>query len=214
MTIKGKISQYSNDQVKVKAVDMLSLNPYIREIQEKILNKKYQDKQYFLEIYSSGKKSYYEVSQNLFEKNHIIALSDFLKLYFSTQNKQDLGAWKNTFNTQVEKTNINESFDLNKSLKICDTIRIYEDFLLTIDSKKKKDDLKSADLAFKYLICQENFTPEEAMIIIDKINKVYFYDLKEEKSKLIDVYKSPSIINKLEQEIKIFKMAKAKISKQ
>ena len=51
------------------------------------------------------------------------------------------------------------------------------------------------------------------MTIIDKINKVYFYDLKEEKSKLIDVYKSPSIINKLEQEIKIFKVAKAKISK-
>ena len=141
MTIKGKISQYSNDQVKVKAVDMLSLNPYIREIQEKILNKKYNNEQYFLEIYSSGKKSYYEVLQNLFESNHVIALSDFLKLYFSTQNKQELGAWKNTFNTQVEKTNINESFDLNKSLKICDTIRIYEDFLSSIDSKKKKDDL-------------------------------------------------------------------------
>jgi len=204
-TIKGKISQFSNDQVKVKAIDMLSLNPYIRNIQKTILNNKYNDEQYFLEIYSSGKKEYHDIKKKLFKKDCIISLLDFIKLYFSIENSKNLGGWKNNPNTQVEKINIDSDFDKNKSLKVCEAIMKYNNYINTIENKKEKDDLKSADLAFKYLICKEKLNVEEAKDVVGMINNEYYYSQKDDKSKLIDIYKSSNIINKLEEQLKIYK---------
>ncbi len=200
--IKGKISQFSNEQVKVKSIDMLSLNSYVRNIQSEIFHS---NEPYFLEIYSSGKKSYYTILTKLYKKNNIIPLLDFVKLYFSYKNKKDLGGWKNNPNTQIEKTEINDFFDKTVSIKVCKAIVQYENYIETVENKKEKDDFKSADLAFKYLLCKENLEVSEAVAIINKINQKYFYDLKEEKSKLIDIYKSSTIINKIEEELKIYK---------
>ena len=199
--IKSKISEYTNDQVKVKPIDMLSLNKHVRDIQEKI----YHDKKYFLKIYSSGKKGYEECLKKLYSESQIIDLLDFIKLYFSVQNKKELGNWKNSPNLQVEKTAIESPFDLELSFKVCEANALFKDFLNQIEDKKEKDDLKSADLAFKYLLCKENLTIPEAYKIIKNINEKYYYNLQEEKSKLIDIYKSSTIIDRLEAEVKKIK---------
>ena len=205
MIIKGKISQYSNEQVKVKSIDMLSLNSYIRNIQSIIFQKEYNDENYFLEIYSSGKKSYYDIIKKLYKPNNIIGLLDFIKLYFSVENNKELGSWKNSPNMQIEKTTINDYFDTNRSLKVCETIARFENYINSIDNKKEKDDFKSSDLAFKYLMSKENLNEEDAAIIIKNINQKYYYNINDEMSKLIDIYKSSTIINKLEEELEIYK---------
>lgn len=206
--IKGKISQYSNEQVKVKAIDMLSLNSYVRKIQDVIFKKEYNGKHYFLEIYSSGKKSYYDLLKKLYQEKYVIGLLDFMKLYYSLINNKDLGNWKNSPNSQIEKTVIDEDFDELKSFQVCEATVRYISFIETIENKKEKDDFKSADLAFKYLLCKENMSEEEAFFIIKNMNKKYYYDVADEKSKLIDIYKSTTIINLLEDEVKAFRKQK------
>ena len=208
---KGKISQFSNDQVKVKSIDMLSLNPYIRDIQQKIYEKDYKGEKYFLEIYSSGRKSYFDIVRNLYKDNNIIDLLDYIKLYFSIKDNKQLGLWKNSPNSQIEKTNINSSFEENLSLKVCEAIKNFEDFVYEVENKKEKEDFKSADLAFKYLLCKENLSIDDAVSVIRQINQKYYYDVKNEKSKLIDVYKSSTITNKLEAELRIYRDKKINI---
>lgn len=203
--IKGKISQYSNEQVKVKAIDMLSLNSYIRAIQNVIFKNSYHGENYFLEIYSSGRKSYYDLLRKLYKEGHVIGLLDFMKLYYSVRNGKELGNWKNFPNSQIEKTEINDYFDEEKSFQVCEAIVRYNQFVDTISNKKERDDFKSADLAFKYLLCKENLKEEEASDIIRSINKKYYYDVADEKSKLIDIYKSTTILALLEDEVKLFR---------
>jgi len=210
--VKGNISRYSNEQVKVKSIDMLSLNPFIRQIQSIIFETEYNKENYFLEIYSSGKKSYYEIIKKMYKSNNIIDLLDFIKLYFSVENNKDLGLWKNSPNMQVDKTEINNFIDVNKSFKVCESIAKYENFICSVTNKKEKDDFKSADLAFKYLMCKENLTEEEAAYIIKSINQKYYYDIADEKSKLIDIYKSSTIITKIEEELKLYRNKKIKVT--
>ena len=201
-TVKGKISQYSNDQVKVKAIDMLSLNPFIRQIQKKIYCGSFKNEKYFLEICSSGKKNYFKILNLLYKKNNIISLLDFVKLYFSLENEKDLGSWKNNPNSQIDKTLIQGPFNIDRSFKVCAAIARYEDCLLNIKDKKEKENFQSSDLAFKYLICKYNLKDEEAQEIINQINYKYFYQNNQERSKLIDIYKSSTIFNKVEEEYK------------
>ena len=49
------------------------------------------------------------------------------------------------------------------------------------------------------------------MSVIRQINQKYYYDVKNEKSKLIDVYKSSTITNKLEAELRIYRDKKINI---
>lgn len=211
--IKGRISQFSNEQVKVKAIDMLSLNPHIRNIQKDILNREYNNEKYFLEIYSSGRKNYYDMLKKLYKKNNIIGLLDFIKLYFSVENNKDLGIWKNNPNNQIEKIIIDKDFNQNRSFEVCEAIMKYNNYINDINNKKEKDDLKSADLAFKYLICKEKLSLNEAKDVINMINQEYFYNNQDDKSKLIDIYKSSSIINKLEEQLSIYKKKNSNLVK-
>lgn len=201
MQIKGKISQYTNDQVKVKSIDMLSLNQNIRDLQKEIYNSNDQEEKYFLKIYTSGAKECDDIINKIYKKNNIIPLLDFLKVYFSVVDPSKLGSWKNNPNKMIDEINIDKAFNYDLSLKICQAIKNFKDYLEKIESKKQKDDLKSSDLAFIYLLVAENMSLNEAKIIIENINKKYFYDIQEEKSKLIDVYKSTSIFKKLNEEI-------------
>jgi len=202
--IKSKISQYSNEQVKVKAIDLLSLNSFVREIQKDIYEN--QELGFFLEIYSSGKKQYEMILSKLYEKDHIIGLLDFIKLYFSVLDKKKLGSWKNNPNAQVSELTIDIPFEKNLAFRVCSSICSYNQFIKTIKDKKDREDLHSADLAFKYLLCKEGLTVEDAYAVIKMIDKAYYYTL--EKSKLIDVYKSSTIINKLEEQLAEFKKLK------
>lgn len=209
--IRGKISQFSNEQQKVKAIDMLSINSFIRDIQEVIINGEYNGEKYFLEIYSTGEKENESIIRKIYKDSNIISLLDFIKLYFSVENSKDLGAWKNSAILKVEETDINSPFCKEKSFKVCNVIRKFDNYLNGIEDKIEKDNLKSADLAFKYLLCRENLKESEAAFIINEINRKYYYDTKYKRSKLIDIYKSPTIINKIEEELKLYRNQKSKV---
>ena len=202
--IKSKISRYTNDQVKVKIIDILSLNPYIRNLQKKIfeqfLNNSNINDRYFLDIYSQGTKFYQSKLSTICSRNHIIDLLDFLKLYFSIQDNSKLGYWKSTPSSQLENvySNIDEDFDFNLANRVCNTIIQVEDYLDQVDDKKKKADLCCANLAIEYLICKYDLELTQALSIIEEINDNY-YKNPSEVSKLIDIYKSPNIAIKLDQ---------------
>lgn len=205
MQIKGKISQYTNDQVKVKSIDMLSLNQNIRDLQKEIYHSNDSEEKYFLKIYTSGMKENDSLINKIYKKNNIIPLLDFLKVYFSILDPTKLGFWKNNPNKMIDEIIIDKTFDIDLSLKICRSIKDFKNYLEKIENKKQKDDLKSSDLAFIYLLVAKNMTMDEAKIIIENINKKYFYDVQEAKSKLIDIYKSTSIYKKLNEEIQNYK---------
>ena len=208
LDIKGKISQFTNEQVKVKAVDILSLNPQIRNIQRDIYNSTNNEK-YFLDIYSSGEKECDNFIKKIYPKHNIIKLLDFLKLYFSIENPKQLGNWKNNPNKMIDEISINHPLNLNLALKICKGISEYKTYIDQIENKKQRADLKSADLAFMYLLVAENMNVNDATKIIQNINNKYYYDIQDKKSKLIDVYKSSNIINKINNEVEAIKATNA-----
>ncbi len=210
--VRGKISQFSNEQQKVKSIDMLSINSFIRDIQVTIVNREYNGERYFLDIYSSGEKGNEDIIRKIYKDSNIISLLDFIKLYFSVENSKDLGAWKNSAILQVEETNINNPFSVEKAFKVCDVIRRFDNYLNGIEDKVEKDNLKSSDLAFKYLLCRENLNEEEAKNIISEINNKYYYNGEYKRSKLIDIYKSPTIINKIEKELQLYRKKKDKVT--
>lgn len=187
LDVKSNISRYTNEQCAVKAVDILSINYFVRELQREI----FKDGEYFLNINSTGVRENYDLINSLYSENKIIALSDFLKLYFSVINSKNLGNWKNTFNQKIQEIDINQSFDFNLALKVCKSISMFEEYLNSINNKKEKDDLRNADLAFMYLLCKENLSLLQARKVIDYINKDVF--IEKNYSKLIDVYKSSAI---------------------
>ena len=119
-----------------------------------------------------------------------------------------MGNFKNSPNSQIERLFIDQDFDVELSFKVCKSIKMYKDYIKNITDKKVKDDLKSADLAFKYLLCKENLSVEDAANIINIINQEYFYNSIDKKSKLIDIYKSSNIINRLEEQLNIYKNSK------
>lgn len=198
--IKEKISRYMHDQVRVKEMDIFSLNPYIRDIQKKIYEKSYQGEKYFLNIYSSGIKECYGYLKQIYNKNNIIELSDYIKLYFLLENKKDLGNFKKSFSDQIDNLSINRPYEIEKSFRVCKSIKDYRDYISQIKDLEEKYSLKYSDLAFKYLLCKEKLTPKEAKIVIDMVNWEYCYKFGD-KNKLNDIYMSPTIINKLEEQL-------------
>lgn len=196
LIVKSNISIFTNEQKPVRPVDRLSVNYFIRDIQKKIFD----DGEYFLQIYSSGDRENDYIINSIYG-NKVIVLSDFIKLYFAVITT-NLGGWKNAFNQELEKININKPFDLNLSFKVCESIVRFESYLDTISDKRERDNLRSADLAFMYLLCKENLSVEQARKVIDMINNEYFYS--KHTSKLIDVYKSSTIMNRLNRQLKRF----------
>lgn len=191
--INVNISKYTNDQVNVKEIDMLSINKYIRNIQFKLLN----NSEYFLKIHNSGTKEYESLMKCIYKDSKIISLMDFIKLYYSILNSDNLGNWKNSPNKMIDDFKIEEDFDFEISLKVCKATEMYKVYVNNLKDKKLKADLKTADIALKYILYKYNFNIEDAVKIIIDINNKYFYNLndKKRKSKLIDIYKSNNIIN-------------------
>ena len=202
LVIRSNISIFTNEQRPVKSIDRLSVNFYIRDIQKKI----FADGKYFLRIYSSGLQNRDYLIDSIYG-NRVISLSSFIKLYFAVLTK-NLGGWKNTFNQELEKIQINDFLDFDLAIKVCDSIIKFEEYLDTIVDKKEKDNLRSADLAFMYLLCKKKLSVLEAQKVINMINEEYYYS--KETSKLIDVYKSSSIINRLDYQCKKYKKSNVK----
>lgn len=178
LDIKSKISRYTNDQVKIKLIDILSLNPYVRSLQKKILNQfilNSDEKEfYFLDIYSQGSKPYQNKLNVLCPRNHVIHLLDFIKLYFSMMNPNDLGYWKSTPSSQLQGVydRIDQEFDFSLSKRVCSSIIEFENYLDQIHDKKLKADLSCADLALEFLVCYYQFKIESAVSIICQINLI------------------------------------------
>lgn len=208
--IKSRISRYTNDQVKVKLIDILSLNPYVRDLQKKIFWSNFmtvdESQSYFLDIYSQGKQVYQQKLNTLCARNRVIHLLDFIRLYFSLQDPSRLGYWKSTPSSQLKGIydQIDRDFDFDKSQQICQVIIIVEDYIDQVHDKKLKADLSCADLAIEYLMCYYHLQIEVAVQVVSQFNQDYYYkeELENKVSKLIDLYKSPLISGRLEQYVK------------
>lgn len=193
--IKGKIARFTNEQKTIKPIDLLSLNEAIRELQGFLFNS---NNNFFLNINTSGKKSYNDMLKRLYDRNKIITLSEFLRLYFATEDLK-FGSWKNNVSTKLkELLDSVIAFDNSKALKICKVIESYRDYLGTVTDKKAKNDLKVADLIVMFLSYKYRYTIAESYAIVTEFNRKYFYDLPEDsrKSKLIDLYKVNDIYEK------------------
>lgn len=202
-SVKDKIARFTNEQRQIKPVDLYSLDENLRKIQIDL----YQDKEFreemFLNINKSGKKQYDLLMKQIYSSESIIQVDEFCRLYFSTSDNQ-IGKWKNNISNMIEhKLNESPSFDLAKAKKICQIIKTFKVELKQL-SKEEKNDLKAADLATMYIMYTAKKTFQEAFEIIKKINLANFYEvpISQRKSKLIDLYKSDSIFNLIQNEIK------------
>ena len=184
--IKGKISRYTNTQRNIKPIDLLSLDSNIRKLQSQLFNLTIIDSNpIFLEINTSGERHYNKLLKIMYKKENIIHLVDFCKLYFAVETNK-LGDWKSN---------------------VCRSIINYRNYLNFIKDKNVKNILRTADLAFMYIQYKYNFSEEKTHMIIDKINKKYFYDIPDSKrkSKVIDLYKTNDIVNMIEEVISLEK---------
>lgn len=200
--IKGKISRYTNTQRLIKPLDLLSLDTALRDLQRKIfsltIKEDEEHERLFLEINTSGIRNYDKVIKKLYTKEEIISLSDFCKLYFSIIDDTKMGDWKSSISSMIS-TLLNQEivYNLETSISVCQTICNYKKYLNTIEDKNIKNTVKTADLAFMYIMLKYNISAEKTHQIINKLNNKYFYSIaeNERRSKLIDLYKSNSIID-------------------
>lgn len=204
--IKSKISKYTNTQRNIKPIDLLSLDSNIRKLQSQLFNLTIiSSDPIFLEINTSGERHYNNLLKTMYKKENIVHLVDFCKLYFAVETKK-LGDWKSNISKQL--TNLLEqdvTYDVEKSLMICKSIINYRKYLQSIKDKNVKNILRTADLAFMYIQYKYNLSDKKTHMIIDKINKKYFYDVPDNKrkSKVIDLYKANDIVNMIEEVISL-----------
>lgn len=202
--VKGKISKYTNTQRNIKPIDLLSLDSNIRKLQSQLFNLTIIDSDpIFLEINTSGERHYNKLLKIIYKKENIVQLVDFCKLYFAVETNK-LGDWKSNVSKQLnDLLKIDVTYDLEKSLMICRSIINYRNYLNSIKDRNVKNILRTADLAFMYIQYKYNFSEEKTHMIIDKINKKYFYNIPDSKrkSKVIDLYKTNDIVNMIEEVI-------------
>ena len=86
---------------------------------------------------------------------------------------------------------------------ICKIISKYKNYLDSIEDKNVRNIVKTADLAFMFIMYKYNLNEEETHKIIDEINDRYYYNIPEDdrKSKLIDLYKSNTIAQQIKEVI-------------
>ena len=190
-----RIAKYNNSQKSISPIDLLSLDLNLRDIQQSLI-----ESGYYLNLISSGRNRYITNARKIFGSDRIIKLSDFVKLYSVSVARNELGKWKNNFNSQVEAKYKNgfPECDISKAKKICKSI---------VDSKKliktNKTDYAIADLAIQYLLLS-NYSEEDAKVIIDFVNTTYASSVK----KKADIYKKPSAYNSIKAGINYLKSTK------
>lgn len=206
--VKSKISRYTNSQRNIKPADLLSLNENLRYIQEQIFKLTLMGNSMFLEINSSGARNYNKILKKLYSPYDIISLTDFCKLYFSVEDLK-LGNWKSSISTKLKEViDRDPEFDVEKSLLVCNIISKSKKYIYDISDSNKRNDLKSADLAFMYIMYKYKIDLDQASEVICYINNKYYYSVPDNQrvSKLIDLYKSNSIIDKINESINELKI--------
>lgn len=195
------VARYNNSQRQVKDIDILSLNVDLRVIQNDLLNMAIEENFkgnncYFLQLVSSGKRAANDYIKKLYEKTAIINLTDFIRLYWIVENNSFLGDWKNNVSKMIHDEIIKKSyrFYTSKSISTCSIIKRFKDFLLTLD-KSEKVKYQVADVVFMWLL--NSYSLDVTKRIIDHINSTYYNPST--KSKLIDIYKTNNIIDKVNE---------------
>ena len=202
-SIMDKIARFTNTQKSISAIDLLSLDKNIREIQKNIYLHEKDDNEIFLDINTSGKKPYDGMIRQIYGKYGVISLKDFCKLYFSTRTGK-LGSWKSTISTCINELLEEgiEEFDITEAVKVCKIIKTAKKYINEIEDQKAKNDLRSSDLALMYIMMKYNYSVEKAHEIIENINAEYYYNNHLRRSKLIDLYKSNNILSLIKSTIK------------
>ena len=194
------IARFNNTQQQVKEIDLLSLNSGLRNIQAQLLKDSltngFNEDCYFLRIISNGKRNIDNTIKQLYSKNQIIDLDDFVRSYWIAENQTMLGKWKNNISHMIkcEIMEKNYLFDHAKAKKICGIIRQYYNF---IDSIKDRDNYKVADVVIIYLL--QFYDMDTVKRIVDYINQTIYPNKKPKVSKLIDIYKSDNVLNDIKE---------------
>ena len=193
-TDKQKIAHYNNSQRKIKSIDLLSININVRRLQQdllKLLDLK--KNSYFLNIYNQGSTDYLKNARKLITKNKIIDLSSFLKLYYTLINPAEMGIWKNSFSTQLDKQMKTEiTFELDKAEKVCESIATYNQQVQGLE-KDRRNLVKSGDLPFMYILIKTNNK-------IDKANEAFDNLVYNNKDKVIkDVFRTKNIYDEVKK---------------
>ncbi len=184
-SVKSKIAEYTNSQRNIKPIDLLSLNYKIREIQKYT----YENTDFFLNIYSSGKNQFLMKAYDSFK---IISIKEFLRCYFSCKNIKTAGSWKNAFtrmlNDVVNKGEIN-NIGINPSLKVFfDNLYQFHRNFYTTKDKKKKSEISICDLAILIIMNKYSKSFDEAYAIIHDFNEVNYKE-NLESGYLMPIYK-------------------------
>jgi len=152
-----KIAFYNNTQKQIKIIDLMSIDYNVRKLQTDLLNLFQKDeKSYYLNIYTQGSASYLKKAKKLIDKNSIIKLNDFFKLYYSITTPDNIGYWKNSFSKQLEKqTKLGIKFDIETAKSVCETISKFNEYIDELD-KDEKNKIKTGDLPFMYILNKTN----------------------------------------------------------
>lgn len=192
-----KIARYNNSQTKISSLDLLSIDSNLRIIQSNLLSTYIEDKKnenecFYLDIVRNGKNKHKDKAKLLFDKEHIIPVGEFVKLYSSIKDKESLGSWKNALDTNINRTYKNgfDSVETNEAKKICKAIYKSKLFI------GKNNDYKIADLIIQFLI-YFGYDNEQVASIINFIND----DSDSRNIARASVYKKIDIISKIREAI-------------
>lgn len=203
---KQAIAKFNNSQTPIKSLDLLSLDEKIRNIQKTIFEKSYNEEKdkFYLNIYSSGKKSFLQMAKKLFGENSIIKLLDFLRLNSTINTPSLLGKWKNTPTKCIDSEYVDKIptyCDNNELINICKAISIKNEILSDENNKSK---YSSSSVVLEWLLYRHNFDKNKCLEIIDKYIYKYYDSLVDNKpNNRADIFKKPNIdvlIKEIEQE--------------
>ena len=189
--VKNYISKYTNSQTNIKEIDLLSLEPNIRNIQEQIIKSNCCNKKYFLNINTSGKKGFETKIKKCIGAENVIKLKEFVRLYFCDDST--IGSWKNQLSTMIKKVKSvvkDNEFYLDKSLCVCGVISEYNTNYKKL-SKDEKAVVSTCGVSLMYLMVRFKIDFVTAYSYIKEFNKEYKY------SELMDIYKNNDKMKKL-----------------
>lgn len=190
---KFNIAFYNNSQKAIKPVDLLSINKDLRKLQLQLLSiPQNPNESYFLDIYSQGSTEYKKNAKKIIDKNRIINLSMFLKLYYSIDKPEDIGLWKNTFTKKLtEYMERGLYFDLEKAKLTCHVISRYNKYINSIEDKNERNTIKTGNLAYMYLLYKKENDIVKSRELFNRIIQ------NGNGKKPNDIFRAKNIINEI-----------------
>ncbi len=166
-----KIAKYNNSQTAINSIDLLSIDKNLKHIQADLTSNYLQDlldnkECFYLDIIRNGKNKNKDNAKKLFDKKHVITVSEFVKLYSAINDKENIGLWKNNLDSNVNKKYKNGFDSMEKELayKLCKIISESKGIIAN------KNEYKIADLTIQFLLYY-GYSSDDIVKIIDHINK-------------------------------------------